>query len=362
MNSPRRELSDVALLTLAISVLWLLLTGAQIADQMIDRYLGGGDIRPALALQDLLVNTMLSVAVTPLLIHLLRPSRYGARLGAAAWMRFGGVVLAVAILRILIGLITGVAFFGGALTWQRVKMSLLLDTHTHAIEMTIAGAVILLYYNAQSGVERERLRAALNISRLQQLRVQFRPQFLLDTLNTIATLVHREPKAADNLITSLGSLLRSTLELDDVAEITLEEELELAQNYLKIQQVRLSARLATSIDAADDALRCTVVPLVLQPLVENAIIHGLAQAHPTGRITITARIDGDALVLQVRNNGSADPAKVRRGTGLKNLEERLTTMYGGRATLAFCTEATDFVAEVRIPARGEDHDSGTAHR
>jgi hypothetical protein len=344
-------MSDVAFLTLTISALWLLVTSANIADEMIGRYLGGTDVQPALAFQYLLLNTTVSVAITPLLIYLLRRIRHGARRGAAAWMHFIAVVIGVGILRVIVGHLAVAIFLAPPLTLRRLTMTLLLETHTHAIEMTIAGAFVLLYYSAQSGVERERLRAALTVSRMQQLRAQFRPHFLLNTLNTIATLVHRDPKTADDLITSLGTLLRWTLDLDDVAEIPLEEELEFVQHYLTIQQVRFGPRLEASIDARDDALQCTVLPQVLQPLVENAIIHGLPNAHPTGRVRITARIEGDVLVLQVRDSGSADPATVSRGIGLRNLEERLTTMYGARGTLSFFNERDEFVAEVRIPAR-----------
>lgn len=347
-------MSDVAFLTLTISALWLLVTSANIADEMIGRYLVGRDLQPVVALQSLLLNTTVSVAITPLLIYLLRRIRHGARRGAAAWAHFISVVFAVAILRTFVGHVAVTVFIQPPFTLQRLKMTLLLETHTLAIENTIAGAFILLYYSAQSGLERERLRAALTVSRMQQLRAQFRPHFLLNTLNTIATLVHRDPKTADELITSLGTLLRWTLDLDDVAEIPLEEELDFVRHYLTIQQARFGPRLEASIDAADDALQCSVLPQVLQPLVENAIIHGLPDAYPIGRVRITARIDGDALVLQVRDSGSADPATVRRGIGLKNLEERLTTMYGARGTLWFRKEADEFVAEVRIPARAED--------
>lgn len=354
LKPPRRDMSDVAFLTLTISALWLLVTSANIADEMIARYLTGRDLQPVLAFQSLLLNTTVSVAITPLLIYLLRRIRHGARRGAAAWMHFIGVVFAVGVLRTFVGHVAIAIFLAPPLTFQRLKMTLLLETHTMAIENTIAGAFVLLYYSVQSGVERERLRAALTVSRMQQLRAQFRPHFLLNTLNAIATLVHRDPKTADNLITSLATLLRWTLDVEDVAEVPLEEELEFVQHYLTIQQVRFGARLEVAIDAPDDVLQYNVLPQVLQPLVENAIIHGLADAHPIGRLRITARMDRDELVLQVRDSGSADPATVRPGIGLKNLEERLTTMYGGRGTLSFSNEGKEFVAEVRTPARAEE--------
>lgn len=344
-------MSDVALLTLAISVLWLFLHAAQIADHLIGQYLQGREIVAARALQRLLVTTALSGVITPLLIYLVRLIPRGERLGAAALMRFLGLVLAFAVLRAILGQIVFAVLWSYPLTWQGLKAGMLVQIHTHAVNVAIAGAFILLYDNVQSGLDRERLSAALTVSRMQQLRAQFRPHFLLNTLNTIATLVHRDPKTADDLINSLGTLLRWTLDLDDVAEIPLEEELEFVQHYLTIQKVRFGARLDASIETSDDALRCTVLPQVLQPLVENAIIHGVSHAHPTGRVAITARIVGDVLVLQVRDSGAADPGKVSLGIGLKNLEERLTTMYGGRGTLSFCNEVDEFVAEVRIPTR-----------
>jgi LytS/YehU family sensor histidine kinase len=259
-------------------------------------------------------------------------------------------VVAFSILRALVGEIVFDVMWHFPLTGRNLQRALLVQTHTHAVNVAIAGAFILLHDSAQSGLERERLRAALTVSRLQQLRAQFRPHFLLNTLNTIATLVHRDPKTADGLVTSLAALLRWTLDLDDVDQITLDEELEFVQHYLTIQQVRFGARLEASIDAPDDTLQCTVHPLVLQPLVENAIIHGLADAHPVGRVRIAARLDRETLVLQVRDSGAADPKNVRRGIGLKNLEERLTAMYGERGSLSFRAEGEEFVAEVRIPA------------
>jgi two-component system LytT family sensor kinase len=353
-RSPRRDRSDVAFLTLTISVLWLLVTSANIADEMVGRYLAGRDVQPAVAFRFLLLNTAVSVAITPLLIYLLRLIRQGARRGAAAWTHFIGVVFAVAVLRTFVGHVLVALFLAPPLTLHRLKMTLLLETHTHAVEVTIAGAFILLYDSAQAGLERERLRAALTVSRMQQLRAQFRPHFLLNTLNTIATLVHRDPKTADDLITSLGTLLRWTLDLDDVAEIPLEEELDFVRHYLTIQQVRFGPRLEVHIDAPDAALQCSVLPQVLQPLVENAIIHGIPDAYPTGRVTITASIQRDSLVLKVRDNGSSDPDAVVPGVGLKNLEDRLAIAYGERGTLTFGREAEDFVAEVRIPAHAEE--------
>ena len=349
----RRDVTDVAFLTLVISALWLLLHAANIANSLIGHYLQGIEIVPASAILRLLVITLVSGAMTPLLIYLVRLIPRGERPGAAAWIYFIGVVLAFAILRSFLGATALARVLDFPLTWEGLKRTTLLQTHIHAVEAAIAGAVILLYDSAQSNLERERLRAALTVSRMQQLRAQFRPHFLLNTLNTIATLVHRDPKTADDLINSLATLLRWTLDLDDVAEIPLEEDLEFVQHYLTIQQVRFGARLEASIDAPGEALRCSVLPQVLQPLVENAIIHGLRHAHPIGGLRITARIDGDALVLQVRDTGSADAATVSRGIGLKNLEERLRTMYGGRGTLSFRNEAHEFVAEVRLPARAE---------
>ena len=352
-KSPHPGLSHVVNLTLAITLLWLLLHAANIADFWIRRYVAGLPFieHPAKAVERLLLTTVVSGVMTPLLIYLVGLIPRGERLGAAAWMRFIGVVLGFAVLRALLGEVAFSTVFDYPLTTHRFRGALLVQTHTHAVNVAIASAFILIYDSGQAGLERERLRAALTVSRLQQLRAQFRPHFLLNTLNTIATLVHREPKTADGLITSLASLLRWTLDLDEADRITLKEELEFVQHYLTIQQARFGPRLEASIDAPEETLRCTVQPLVLQPLVENAIIHGLRDAHPRGHVRISARIDRDALVLQVRDSGSADPVTIRPGVGLKNLEERLSAMYGERAKLSFRRQADELVAEVRIPAR-----------
>jgi len=346
-------MSDVVNLTLAITLLWLLLHAASIGDFWLNRYLAGLPFteHPARAVERLLITTVVSGVMTPLLIYLVRLTPRGERLGAAAWTRFIGVVLVFSILRALLGEVVFSTVWDYPLTARRFRGALLIQTYNHAVNVAIAGAFILIYDSGQAGLERERLRAALMVSRLQQLRAQFRPHFLLNTLNTIATLVHREPKTADGLITSLASLLRWTVDLDETDQITLKDELEFVQHYLTIQQVRFGPRLAASIDAPEETLRCAVHPFVLQPLVENAIIHGLRNAHPRGHVEITARIDGDALVLQVRDSGSADPATIRRGVGLKNLEERLSAMYGERANLSFRSESDELVAEVRIPTR-----------
>lgn len=344
-------MSDLGVLTLAVSILWLLLMLAHTADDLLGAYVRGHKLAIGTAAFRLLVSTLLSVAFTPLLVYLLRIVAVGERLRVAYGVYFLLVVLLVATSRTVLGDVAGSVINNRPMTWPHLKRSLLLTTHTHALYATMAGALILLYDFARAGLQRERLHAALAASQLQQLRAQLRPHFLLNTLNTIATLVHRDPKTADSVVTSLGTLLRRTLDLDDVPEITLDEELAFVRHYLAIQQTRFGERLRVDIEAGSETLRCAVLPLVLQPLVENAILHGIANDAGGGRLRITSALDGDALVVQVRDSGLADPAAIRRGVGLRNVEARLDAMYGTRGSLRFHREREEFVAEVRMPAR-----------
>jgi LytS/YehU family sensor histidine kinase len=206
--------------------------------------------------------------------------------------------------------------------------------------------------------ERERkaleLEARLADAKLQALRMQLHPHFLFNTLNAIATLVHKDARAADEMITNLGELLRATLDTSE-QEIPLRQELDFLNRYLEIQTVRFGERLrvAKEIDAA--ALDALVPTLILQPLVENAIRHGIEPNPAAGMVTIRARLnEGGALHLTVRDSGGGPkpPTKPQEGIGLANTRGRLQELYGHRARLMLNTEADGgFAVEVEVPFR-----------
>jgi two-component sensor histidine kinase len=205
---------------------------------------------------------------------------------------------------------------------------------TLALQLFVYAAIVAathgLHYYWRSR-KHEQLEARLTQTRLQLLTLQLQPHFLFNTLNTIAEMVHEDPDKADYMITSLSSLLRRALELGATQEISLERELELLTQYLEIQQSRFGDRLQVNCRIANDTRRAAVPVLLLQPLVENAIQHGLAAHTEGGRIDIAARSAGDRLIITVTDDGAGVERKAltgRQGMGLGNTRTRLETLYG----------------------------------
>jgi two-component sensor histidine kinase len=203
-------------------------------------------------------------------------------------------------------------------------------------------------------VRAARLETRLLSSQLQALQQQLHPHFLFNTLHAISTLVHRDPDKADLMIERLSDLLRVTLRKVGVQEVDLAEELEYLRAYLDIEQVHFGSRLRIEyrIDAA--ALDVLVPTLILQPIVENAIRHGLEPLVRLGTLTIEAKADGDVLLLCVRDDGVgfANAGRRRDGVGLANTRSRLDRLYGESATLTMREQAVGGVrVDVSIPLR-----------
>jgi len=203
---------------------------------------------------------------------------------------------------------------------------------------TVLGCVYAFTYFLEAR-EREahasRLAAQLAEARLGALRTQLNPHFLFNSLNALAVLV-REPNtpAASRMLELLGDVLRQVLRTDQPHEIPLADELRFVEQYLAIEHVRFSDRLRVAW-SIDEQTRAALVPgFVLQPIVENAIKHGVAKRVDAGRIEITARVVGSMLELAVRDDGVGMAATQREGVGLSNTRERLRTLYGNDATLS----------------------------
>ncbi len=206
--------------------------------------------------------------------------------------------------------------------------------------------------------ERERtaleLEARLAEARLQALRNQLHPHFLFNTLHAISTLVHKDPNAADEMISNLSELLRAALDTSDRQEVPLRQELDFLDRYLEIQQVRFGdrLRLEKQIDAA--ALDAQVPTLMLQPLVENAIKHGIEPNPAPGVVTIEAQRQDGAVRLVVRDNGvgAKKSAGQQEGIGIANTRARLQELYGRRARLTLSSASSGgFEVEIIIPVR-----------
>jgi signal transduction histidine kinase len=184
----------------------------------------------------------------------------------------------------------------------------------------------------QGELHAAQLSAELAQAQLQALRTQLHPHFLFNTLNGIATLVHRDPEAADQMIARLSALLRLTLEGVGVQEVPLAKEIDFLTSYLEIEKVRFGDRLTVEMQIASEVLGARTPYLILQPLVENAIRHGIAPRAQPGRIEIRAASENGSLVLEVRDNGpglaAASETSTRPGMGLSNTRSRLEKLYG----------------------------------
>jgi len=171
-------------------------------------------------------------------------------------------------------------------------------------------------------------------AQLQALKMQLHPHFLFNTLNSISALLDEDAEAADQMLARLGDFLRLTLENSGAQQVTLQEELEFLRCYLEIEHVRFHDRLTVSMQIEPGTLDARVPNLILQPIVENAIRHGIVSRIAPGQIEISARLSGDALQLQVKDNGpglrlvEAGRATFKEGLGLANTRARLAQMYG----------------------------------
>ncbi len=222
----------------------------------------------------------------------------------------------------------------------------------------IVGISYALAYNRESRARALRaahLETRLAEARLKTLEAELHPHFLFNTLHAISTLVHTQPDSADRMISRLSDLLRITFSRSGAACIPLHEELEFLQKYLEIEQTRFQDRLAVDYHVDPDTLDAEVPRLILQPLVENAIKHGVAPRVGPGAISISSRRDGDRLCLSVRDNGvgltGGSRAQLHGGVGLSNTRDRLECLYGGEHSLTFVEATPGLTVEMGLPFR-----------
>jgi two-component system, LytTR family, sensor kinase len=201
----------------------------------------------------------------------------------------------------------------------------------------------------------EQLAAGLAEARFQALKMQLHPHFLFNTLNAISALIPQEAQPARRMVARLGDLLRTALEHEATQEVTLREELEFLEPYLEIEQTRIGDRLSVEFQLEAETLDACVPHLVLQPLVENAIRHGVAPRSGPGVVTIAAAVEGESLILHVRNTGGEARERFPRepgGRGLANVRSRLEHLYGADQQLTAEPARPDgWVTTIRIPFR-----------
>jgi hypothetical protein len=199
-----------------------------------------------------------------------------------------------------------------------------------------------------------RMGADLAQAQLRALQAQLNPHFLFNALNSVVALIGRDPALAQRTVVRLADLLRATLRAGDTQEVALAQEIEVTRRYLEIELVRFADRLTVRWDVAEN-IDAVVPAFALQPLVENALLHGIAQLAGRGTLSISAGREADVVVLRVCDNGPGPLAPSRSngaGVGLTNLRARLERLYGDAASLALqARDGGGAEAVLRVPFR-----------
>ena len=225
--------------------------------------------------------------------------------------------------------------FGGTWLLETQRMFFLnfdWETMTYWTILGVSHALRYHYEAQDRALRASQLETRLMEAQLQSLQRQLQPHFLFNTLNTISALMHRDVDAADDMIARLSELLRGSLQSVGVQEVPLQQELDFLRKYLEIEQTRFRDRLSVVFDVDPAALEVMVPNLILQPLVENAIKHGIGPRPAPGRVVVRARRSAGVLELEVRDNGvgmsDATLSDFNRGVGLANTRSRLQHLYG----------------------------------
>jgi two-component system, LytTR family, sensor kinase len=301
----------------------------------------------------------------PSVLRLARTYPLFHRTSAGAWVRHVGTWLAISV---------GAALWNAAIEnwlnpyvpdmhspgfwalWEGKFSNQILST------LVLYGVILLVGWMLESRAklarqqtEAARLNEQVAKAQLSALRQQIEPHFLFNTLNTIAGLV-REGKndGAVDMIAGLSDLLRRTLQSTDRQQVELREEFEIVTKYLEIEKARFAERLQVQIDVPYELMRVRVPSLILQPIVENAVKHGIAKRIQGGRIAISASRANGTLTLRVANDGPGfAPEWERKGIGLTNVRERLASLYGVAGELVVGNGERGAVVTIAMPDREE---------
>jgi signal transduction histidine kinase len=242
-------------------------------------------------------------------------------------------------------------------TWYAARVEFLTQLDWLLMSyLFLVGLALVLAYRREAesrALAAARLETRLVEAQLQALQRQLHPHFLFNTLNTISGLMRTDVNAADRMMDRLAELLRATLHSSGTQEVTLRDELELLQKYVDIEKTRFGARLSVHIGIEPEALDASVPVLLLQPLVENAVRHGIAPRAVPGAIEVSARRVGDHLSIAVRDSGLGVPsdrlALLNGGIGLSNTRSRLQHLYADRHEFVFANVEGGFCVTITIP-------------
>ena len=244
--------------------------------------------------------------------------------------------------------------------WKQLasdSFSVFLNVFAYAALVGVAHAVHFYRESKEREGRAAVLEAQLTKARLSALQAQLHPHFLFNALNAISTLLRRDMRAAQEALASFSDLLRMALSHSTQPEVLLREDVEFLRRYVEIQQTRLGDRLRYEEEIAPEALATFVPALLLQPLVENAIRHGIEASPDPGMVRVVARTEGDRLLIAVEDSGAGLPTKEDQrdsglGLGLQNLRSRLESLYGAQHRLEMDSRpGGGVIIRVEIPLR-----------
>ena len=276
--------------------------------------------------------------------------------------------------------VMGVAALFAGLLWATLlqflnSVSLLLELRWLGVNLTqsllalffglgallycLAAAVhyLLLEFMRARMAEQRGLEAQLTAqeAQLRMLRTQIDPHFLFNSLNSISALTSQNPQGARQMTLELASFFRQSLGMEAHRKVTLEQELRLVRHFLAIEQVRFGARLRVEEQVEPEALACLVPPMLIQPLVENAVKHGIAQLPDGGLLRVHVRRAASVLQIAIDNDVDTDapPARDGAGIGLANVRQRLACAYGHEASIHCTRHADRYTVAIAMPAEQE---------
>jgi two-component system sensor histidine kinase AlgZ len=258
---------------------------------------------------------------------------------------YAGVWLLIMLIVLLASLVAH--WFDGALQMQLIKSSTLAYTRDNLVIAALLGAAMLRYFYVLAQWQ-ARL-AAVTRAQVEALQARIRPHFLFNSMNTVAALIRVDPAAAERTVEDLSELFRAALGQHDSADGTLGEELALVERYLAIEQLRLGPRLRVTRELDDLPADFPLPRLLLQPLVVNAVRHGIQPLREGGEVILRGQRDGRGVRIEIINPLPATPAVGGNGHGLDNVRRRVGWRYGPQARVVVEPRGDRFVVLLQLP-------------
>jgi two-component system sensor histidine kinase AlgZ len=311
-------------------------------------HVSGGSLnwREALAVTEPLILFFAFVCLTPWYVCRQLPLASTEKLKLAAY--HGGAAILVTALWIALARMIGYGLHLGNRLDSAMQPLIIIGFLLYLLSVALHYVMLAMQASRQAALE-------ARDAELRALKAQINPHFLFNSLNSIAALITSDPVKAREMCIHLGDFLRNTLGLGECKSVTFQEELNLAQTYLSVEKTRYGSRLQTEMHVKEGCAKCLMPPLLLQPLIENAVKHGIATLVEGGTIRVESWLHDERLRVRIVNNFDPQaPAPRRQGLGLRNVRNRLETRFGRAAYLAAQKEGDRFQVEIAIPYQIEE--------